>query len=126
LLVAGRKFIPRRSAPSSTINSPIANLPSAGGTSGRNYVKQETYRPGYKPDFVKKPTPPPPPLKPNDYLGKPTVDDDVLGDAWANKPKSVPKTQKTNSGKGTGTTVNERKLEQWRNQKGRKSGKKKR
>ena len=80
-LVAGRKFIPRKPR----------SLPASGGTSGRSYVKQEKYRPGYKPNFVEGPVPPP--LKPNTYLDKPTIDKNVTGDAWADRKPRVRRTQ---------------------------------
>jgi hypothetical protein len=117
-LVAGRKFIPRKPLPDSTINNnnPIGNLPASGGTSGRSYVKQETYKPGYKPNFVERPVPPPKPLTPNKYLDDlpDTKNISVVDDLWADTPKVV----KTNK-KGTGTTVNQRKQEAWRENKGR-------
>lgn len=90
-LVAGRKFIPRKPFPGSTAKNPVRNLPASGGTSGRSYVKQEKYRPGYKPNFVEQPVLPP--LKPNPYLDKPTIDKNVTGDAWADPKPRARRTQ---------------------------------
>lgn len=92
-LVAGRKFIPRKPFSGSTAKNPVRNLPASGGTSGRSYVKQEKYRPGYKPNFVEQPVPLPKPLRPNPYLGKPTIDKNVTGDAWADPKPRARRTQ---------------------------------
>lgn len=116
LLVAGRKFMPRNIA--TPAKSPIANLPIAGTTKGRRYTDiKEINRAGYKPNFVERPVPPPKPLNPNKYLGDlpDTKNINVVDDIWDDAPKVV----KTNKGKGTGRTVNQRTQDEWRKNKGR-------